>query len=103
MNLLQDYIQNGVAGMIYTKWRRHTKWPFFRYRLRTFCIRNQQMDTHWLNAGPASEALEHHGIIESQQTQNICITFIQRRTNVFDVGPTLYKCYTNVLCFAGMI
>ena len=30
---------------------------------------------------------------------NICITFIQCRTNVFAVGPTLYKCYTNVLCF----
>ena len=25
----------------------------------------------------------------TQQTQNICITFIQRRPNVFDVGPTL--------------
>ena len=36
-----------------------------------------------------------------QQTQNICITFIQCRLNLFDVGPTLYKCYTNVL-FAGM-
>ena len=36
-----------------------------------------------------------------QQTQNICITFIQRRPNVFDVGPTLYKCYTNVLCLLG--
>ena len=35
---------------------------------------------------------------QTQQTQNICITFIQRRPNVFDVGPTLYKCYTNVLC-----
>ena len=34
----------------------------------------------------------------AQQTQNICLTFIQRRPNVFDVGPTLYKCYTNVLC-----
>ena len=33
-----------------------------------------------------------------QQTQHICITFIQCRTNVFDVGPALYKCYTNVLC-----
>ena len=32
----------------------------------------------------------------SQQTQNICITFIQRRPNIFDVGSTLYKCYTNV-------
>ena len=36
-----------------------------------------------------------------QQTQNICITFVQRRPNVFDVGPTLYKCYTNVLCLLG--
>ena len=31
------------------------------------------------------------------QTQNICITFVQCRTNVEDVGPMLYKCYTNVL------
>ena len=36
-----------------------------------------------------------------QQTQNICITFVQRRPNVFDVGPTLYKCYTNVLRLLG--
>ena len=34
----------------------------------------------------------------AQQTQNICITFDQRRPNVVDGGPTLYKCYTNVLC-----
>ena len=34
-----------------------------------------------------------------QQTQNICITFAQRRSNVFDVRQTLYKCYLNVLCF----
>ena len=26
-----------------------------------------------------------------------CIIFIQRRPNVFAVGPILYKCYTNVL------
>ena len=37
----------------------------------------------------------------SQQTQNICITCIQRRPNVFDVGTTLYKWYTNVLCLLG--
>ena len=37
----------------------------------------------------------------SQQTQNICITCIQFWTNVEDVGPTLYKCYANVLCFLG--
>ena len=27
----------------------------------------------------------------AQQTQNICIAFIYRRPNVFNVGPTLYK------------
>ena len=34
--------------------------------------------------------------------QNICIAFVQRRPNVADVGPTLYKCYTNVLCSLGI-
>ena len=38
----------------------------------------------------------------AQQTQNICITLVQRRTNVFDAGQTLYKCYTNVLCLLGV-
>ena len=36
-----------------------------------------------------------------QKTQNIFITFVQRWQNVFDVGPTVYKCYTNVLCLLG--
>ena len=35
------------------------------------------------------------------RAQHICITFAQRRLNVFDVGPTLYKCYTIVLCLLG--
>ena len=39
----------------------------------------------------------------SQYTQNICITFIQRRPEVFDVGPTLYTFYTNGLCKLGWI
>ena len=30
------------------------------------------------------------------------MTFVQRRPNVFDVGPTLYKCYTNVFLFTGV-
>ena len=29
------------------------------------------------------------------------ITFVQRRPTVFDVGPSLYKCYKNVLCLLG--
>ena len=37
----------------------------------------------------------------NQKTQNICILFVQRRPNVFDVDPTLYKCYTYVLCLQG--
>ena len=28
-------------------------------------------------------------------------TFVQRRPNVFDVGPPLCKCYTKVLCLLG--
>ena len=35
----------------------------------------------------------------TQQTQNICITFMQCWTNVEDVWPRLYKCYTNVLLY----
>ena len=34
----------------------------------------------------------------SKRTQNICITFVPRRPNAFDVGSSLHKCYTNVLC-----
>ena len=34
----------------------------------------------------------------TQQTQDMCITFVKRRSNVFDVGPVLFKCYTHVLC-----
>ena len=36
-------------------------------------------------------------VLTSQWTQN----FIQCWTNVENVGPTLYKCYTNVLCLLG--
>ena len=41
--------------------------------------------------------------MSSQQTQNICIAFVQRRPNVFDADPTLCKCYTNVLCLLGYL
>ena len=41
--------------------------------------------------------------ISIKQTQNICIAFIQCWTNVEDVGPTLYKCFTNILCLLGML
>ena len=37
----------------------------------------------------------------SQQTQSIWITFVQCWTNVENVGPTLYTCYTNMLRLLG--
>ena len=41
-------------------------------------------------------------VVNPQQTQNICITYhVQCWANVEDVGPTLYKCYTKVLCSLG--
>ena len=38
----------------------------------------------------------------TQQTQSICIALIQCRPNFVDLGPTLYKCNTDVLCLLGM-
>ena len=43
------------------------------------------LNQHWRNVQCLRESPP------AQQTQNIFITFIQRRPNVFDVGPTLYK------------
>ena len=40
-------------------------------------------------------------MLPSQQTQNICIAFVQRRPYVFDVGPTLYKCHRDILRLLG--
>ena len=39
----------------------------------------------------------------TQQTQNSCrpLLFVQCWNNVGDVGPALYKYYTNVLCLLG--
>ena len=52
--------------------------------------------------------MESHKCVASNdhypvKTKNICITFIQCWTNVEDVGPTLYKCYTNVPCLLGRV
>ena len=52
----------------------------------------------WLNCIFSARRLpstdELHVALISVALTNICITFIQRRPNVFDAGPTLYKCYT---------
>ena len=40
-------------------------------------------------------------LFATQHTQNICITFIQRRPNVFDIGPKLYKMLYKCFVCAG--
>ena len=40
----------------------------------------------------------HTMMSERRTPQQTCI---QRRPNVFDVGPSLYTCHTNVLCLLG--
>ena len=59
----------------------------------TLSYLKRQLSLQWIS--PAKKTLY---IVCSQQKQHTCITFAQRRPNVFDAGPTLYKCYTNVLC-----
>ena len=51
---------------------------------------SSEHDTFWLSLSWFN--------IGCQANTNICIIFAQRRPNVFDVGPTLCKSYTNVLC-----
>ena len=47
------------------------------------------------------QVMETPMLMPSNKAQNICIIFVQCWTNVEDVGPTLYKFYTNVLCLLG--
>ena len=44
----------------------------------------------------SSSARTTSELSRSQQTQNICISFVQCRPNVFNIGLTLYKCNTNL-------
>ena len=50
---------------------------------------------------PGHQSASQSSPPRSKQTQNICIIFIKRWTNVKDVGLTLNTCYTNVLCLLG--
>ena len=40
--------------------------------------------------------------MQGLSTRNICKTSVECGTNVEDVGPTLYKYYTNVLCLLAI-
>ena len=58
-------------------------------------------DRNWVDVSYCIIAIERCAAIPVN-TQSICITFVQCWTNVEDVGPTLYKCYTNALCLLGL-
>ena len=45
--------------------------------------------------------LDLKACIDIQVNTKHLYDFMQCWTNVEDVGPTLYKCYTNVLCLLG--
>ena len=57
---------------------------------------DKMLDEHWdnvINFDPVpAKSCDVLGEVVTQKTQNICIAFVQRRPNVFDVGPALYKC-----------
>ena len=47
--------------------------------------------------------LSHHASVD-RYPNNIYKGFedVEQAVDVFDVGPTLYKCYTDVFCLPGM-
>ena len=80
----------------------HTHWLRHRKRWASVTDVGPAIIQHWFKAPClAIIGLEQCKTVVAQQTQNICIAFVQRRPNGEDVGPTLYKCYTNVLCLLG--
>ena len=71
------------------------------WRCNSACVisdRRMDMSDWWRHGAPVTSESR---IVTSQHTQNMCITIVQCWTNVEDVGPTLYKCYTHVLCLLG--
>ena len=56
-----------------------------------------------ITGGNKNKLFHYRANLESLETQNILITFVQCRTNVEDVALTLYKCYKNVLCMLAGI
>ena len=91
------YFMSAVwEGTAWWLWN-NSKVIFTVYMMKSFILENENYHPEWNKRYCYPGA----SILWSQQTQNICITFVQCRPNVSDVGPTLYKCYTNVLCLLG--
>ena len=76
------------------------KWSQTKYSLglNAYWPAPATLAQHLTDIGSVSACNHRQTSCYSQQTQNICITFVQRRPNIFDA---LYKCYTNVLCLLG--
>ena len=76
------------------------KWSQTKYSLglNAYWPAPETLAQHLSNIGSVSACIRRQTSCYSQQTQNICITLVQRRLNVFDA---LYKCYTNALCLLG--
>ena len=49
------------------------------------CDAGPTLSQHWIHVQCLRESPP------AQQTQDICMAFIQRRPNVFDAGPTVHK------------
>ena len=105
---LWPHISRDSSSPLYPRWIHCKRTSWGRAPGWSIWIASQQHPKHpglhllctwWGFAGRPALSSVGHGI--SQQTQNICITFVQCWTNVENVGPTLYKCYTNVLCLLG--
>ena len=65
-------------------------------------IRSRQRDENdiiWKYCRPESTRLRAAKL--TQRTQNICIAFVQRWPNVYDVGPALYKMLYKCFEFTG--
>ena len=75
-------------ALLFLFWNSNSSWAWCCFNSTAVCHR---------------DCMAWHLFRHSQKTQNICVTFAPRRPDVFDAGPTLYKCYTNVLCLLGWI
>ena len=60
------------------------------------CNADPTLNQHWINVQCLRESPP------AQQTQDISITFIQHRFNVFDVGPALHKVIQMFFCLLGV-
>ena len=67
------------------------------HKCYSFMPKSSAQNNSWTQKVLALHFITDKNLVTTQQTKNICITFVQCRPN----APTLYKCYTNVLRLLG--